>query len=114
MLIDIHHLRYCGSDTYAHHHEFSLVDSEFGTVVCGATETHMSPTNLGGGSAAGAIIMQYSKRNLNVARNLLRLLFIYQERYNWIMTNQIAWWQKFQPLFTQQLKLELDKYIALM
>ena len=69
--------------------------------------------NATSGGTAGAVINEYSKRNLNVAANLVKLLAIHKVAVGWSFEQQIKWWTLDQPLFTPELKAELDKYLAL-
>ena len=104
MLIDIQFKRYLGYNkkTKLYSYEFDITDSEFGSVVC-----------VGEGVVVGAVIAEYSKRKLNVAANLVKLLLLYKRRNGWEIATQIEWWQEDQPLFTPELKAEVDKYITL-
>ena len=85
--------------------QYELIDSEFGCIkgVCGATSW----------KTAGVIIIEYSKRNLNVAANLVKLLVLHKEKIGWSFEQQIKWWTLAQPLFTPELQTELDKYLLL-
>lgn len=113
MLVDIRFDHYTGYDHETRHHrQYALTDSEFGTVLVDG------PSNTGSHQAAcaGAVILEYSKRGLNVPANLARLLVVYYNKYDskWAsLPFQIDMWVRDQPLFTPKLKAELDKYLAL-
>jgi len=110
MLIDIQFKRYLGYNkkTKLYSYEFELTDGEFGSVVgVGAAREAAA------GAGAAEVIAEYSKRNLNVAANLVKLLLLYKRRNGWEIAEQIEWWQKRQPLFTTELKTKLDKLLLL-
>ena len=71
------HIKYLGKKDDKYSWEYELTDSDFGTIsgVCGGVEVW-------GGVA---VIQEYSKRNLNVAKNLM-LFFIWHNKFN-KMTN---------------------------
>ena len=108
MLIDIDYKRYLGYDekTKMHSCEFELTDGEFGSVV------GVGVGSAAGSAWAGAVIAEYSKRNLNVAANLMKLLLLYQKRYGYSIQQYIEWWMLYQPLFPQY-KEKLEKYLVL-
>lgn len=119
MLIDIQYKRYIGYDaaTKLHSYEFDITDSEFGSVVgVGAGDGDAGAVVGAGfegeGQGASAVIAEYSKRNLNVAGNLVKLLLICSKRYGYSIQQYIEWWTLYQPLFPQY-KEELNKYLTL-
>ena len=112
MLIDIQFKRELGYNkkTKIHSCEYELTDSEFGSVAGVGTGLD-GPVGVAG--VVGAVIAEYGKRNLNVAANLIKLLLLYKRRNGWEIASQIGWWQEYQPLFTPELKAEVDKYLVL-
>jgi hypothetical protein len=99
--------------TKLYEHEYDLIDSDFRCVVVAITDplAHAAGEAV---EAPGSVIQEYSKRKLNVAANLVRC-FKYQEKiYGWTIAQQIEWAEKWQPLFTPELKAELDKYLTLL
>ena len=113
MLTNIKCTRYLGYDaaTKLYSYEYELTDSEFGAVLVAGADDGVGAAT---GAGVAAVISEYSKRNLNVAANLVKLLLLCKQRYDWEIATQIKWWQLYQPLFTAELKAELDKYIALL
>ena len=67
---------------------YTLVDDEFGEVsgvgACGA----------GAGEGVAAIIIEYSKRKLNVEGNLVKYLTQYCSEYNYKLTELLAWYDQ--------------------
>jgi hypothetical protein len=88
-------------------YEFELIDSDFGKVVVVDHEVGVSA------SCPGPVIQEYSKRNLNVAVNLVRCFRFCEKRYGWTIAEQIEWAEKWQPRFTSEIKTSLDKYLTL-
>jgi hypothetical protein len=60
------------------------------------------------------VIQEYTKRNLNVAKNLLLYFQWYEKETGWSIAKQIKWAEKYQPLFTPQVKADLNKYLLLL
>jgi hypothetical protein len=110
MFQSIQYRCYLGYDdaTKLYSYEYKLIDSDFSCIAHGHT--------IGSGpgvAPAGAVIQEYGKRKLNVAANLIRCLRFCDKRYGLTIANQMAWTEKNCPLFTPQLKTELDKYLTL-
>lgn len=114
MLTNIKCTRYLGYDaaTKLYSYEYELTDSEFVAVLVAGARSGLAPRAHWGPGVA-AVISEYSKRNLNVAANLIKLLLLNKQRYGWEIATQIKWWQMYQPLFTPQIKAELDKCLVL-
>jgi hypothetical protein len=93
--------------TKLYSYEFELVDSDFGKVVVGAGAVGVAV------ASASAVMQEYSKRNLNVAANLIRYFKYQEKKCGWSIAGQIFWAEQYQPLFTPQLKQELQKYLIL-
>ena len=87
-----------------------MTDSEFGKLkVIGVSSIPGSTL----AADAGAVIAEYSRRGLNVAANLMQLVRLY-EKHSMNVLNNIDWWQRYQPLFTPELKAQFYKYLALL
>ena len=91
--------------TKLHSYLFKIIDEDFEEDVVG---TGHAPTE-------GAVINCYSKRNLNVSKNLF-LMFMFNEklygsRHNNIQ-QQISWCMEYQKLFPKY-KEEVEKYLLL-
>ena len=100
------HIKYLGYKDYKHSYEYELVDSEFGTI---------SGVGVGVGVAVGiAVIQEYSKRNLNVGKNLM-LAFVWHNKLypNWSIQQMIDYSKKNNPLFSQY-EEDLQKYLLLL
>jgi hypothetical protein len=96
--------------TKLHEDELDLIDSDFSCVV--VVVPLDGPTAVEG---AGAVIQEYSKRNLNVAANLIWCFRFYEKKWGHSIEQQIAWAEDYQPLlFTPALKADLQKYITLL
>jgi hypothetical protein len=85
-------------------YEYELIDSEFQTVVLVATANSLST----------AVIQEYSKRNLNVAANLV-LAFVWMNKHypGWSIREMINYSKHHNPLFEQYEK-DLQKYLVLL
>src|ERR1700742_708322 len=111
MFVSIKKKKFLGlnSKTELYEYEFELTDSEFGTVVTRAESA-------GEGAFAddvGIIISEYSKRNLNVASNLMKLIIFNERKYNWSINAQLNYYRKYQLLFSKEIEEELQKYLVL-
>jgi hypothetical protein len=93
--------------TEQYENEYELVDSDFGKVVVVDHGVGL------GGARPGAVIKEYSKRNLNVAVNLVRCFCFCEKKYGWSIAQQVEWAEKGQPRFTSEIKTSLDKYLIL-
>jgi hypothetical protein len=87
--------------------EYELTDSEFGTVlgIIGVGLNYCFEN---------AVIQEYSKRNLNVAANLMRAFIWYNKQYpGWSIQYLIEINKKHNPLFPQYEK-DIQKYLVLL
>ena len=86
------------------HYTFDLTDSDFlALAVPGPTYLHV-------------IIREYSKRNLNVAANIVRYIMWYQKRSSYFhsIADCLDAAMAYNPdLISPQLKLDLQKYLVL-
>jgi hypothetical protein len=88
--------------------EYELTDSEFGTV------SGVGAGTIAGGVEVGiAVIQEYSKRNLNVAANLIKGFIWYNKQYAHSIQHIIAYNKKYNPLF-QRYEKDLQKYLVLL
>jgi hypothetical protein len=86
-----------------HLYEYEIMDSDFSCIA-------VAPA----GAAGGVVIQEYSKRNLNVAANLIKFFLYHQKKYGYSIAKQIEWAERYQPLFTPELKADLNKYLLLL
>jgi hypothetical protein len=109
MFQSIEYIRYLGYNaaTKQYEYEFELIDSDFSCI--GVTCAGVVPR-----PGAGAVIQEYSKRKINVAANLIRYFRFYEKEYGYSIAEQIAWAEKNCPLFTPELKANLQKYLILL
>jgi len=115
MFVSIKHKEYLGYNSKINLYEckFELTDSEFRTVVVlGSVRGDAGWRGLLLADV-GIIISEYSKRNLNVAANLIKLIISYKEKYNWSINAQLNCYREYQPLFTKEIEEELQKYLTL-
>jgi hypothetical protein len=83
--------------------EYELIDSEFGTV------SIMSEHGIW-----GAVIQEYSKRNLNVAANLAVVFNWHNKKYpHWSIQELINYNKNHNPLFPPY-EEDLQKYLVLL
>ena len=92
-------------------YKYELVDSEFGTVsgVCGGVGVW---AEVGVGIA---VIQEYSKRKLNVGKNLVLAFVWYSKLYPdwWSIQQMIERNKKYNPLFSQY-EEDIQKYLLLL
>jgi hypothetical protein len=108
MFISWKYSQYLGKKDGKHTWEYELTDSEFGAVI-GVTNSI---------EIASVVIEEYSKRNLNVAKNLALVLIWEHEQNSWrpiqhIIDNN----REFNPLFPQyeeEVQKYLQKYMVLL
>jgi hypothetical protein len=114
MFQSIEYKRYFGYNvaTKLYEYEYELIDSDFSCVASAGANADLASVDLAS-VVAGAVIKEYSKRNLNVAANLVRCFCFCEKKYGWTIAEQIVWAEQYQPLFTPKLKVELDKYMVL-
>ena len=89
--------------------EYDLTDSDFGTV----SEVGVAPAV---GVASGlviAVIQEYSKRNLNVAKNLMLAFIWHNKKYPSMSIQELVDLNKKNPLFSQY-EEDLQKYLPLL
>jgi hypothetical protein len=113
MFQSIQYLNYLGYDqrTKLYSNLFKITDSDFEEEVADAGSAEPSGLGLG----AGAVITCYSKRNLNVPKNLLLLFMFNEKQYGfeyYSIQNQIFYCEQYQPLFPKY-KEEVEKYLLL-
>jgi hypothetical protein len=110
MFQSIEYIKYLRVDkkTKLHSYEFELTDSDFGCVkvVVGVEATIEVEI--------AAVIQEYSKRNLNVAKNLFLYFRWYEKKYDIWIASQIKVAEKCHPLFTPQIKADIEKYLLLL
>jgi hypothetical protein len=95
---------------------YDLTDSDFGQVriVVDDTMIQREGPNLGTAVAdAGAIITEYRKRKLNAPANLALFFRWFEKTRGVSIANQIQWAIGFQPLFTPELKQQVEKHLIL-
>jgi hypothetical protein len=91
--------------------DYELTDSKFETV-SGIVNIKKEAAYVG--LFVYAIIQEYSKRNLNVAKNLVLALDWWQKQYPyWSIQKSIDHNKKYNPLF-QQYEEDLQKYLVLL
>ena len=88
--------------TKLHSYLFKIIDEDFEEDVVG---TGHAPTE-------GAVINCYSKRNLNVSKNLFLMFMYYKKQYEYSIQQQISWCIKYQLLFPKY-KEDVEKYLTL-
>lgn len=117
MLIDITLIRVVDPVAYGtkgvHKFEYQITDSEFGVIRCiGSTSCMNADGSMVG--RADVIITEYTKRGLNVAANLAKMLTLYIIAHKEANVQAlIQACEDLQPMFAQY-KDELTKYLALM
>ena len=92
MFVSIQIVEYFSSDhksLYYWQFSYTLVDDEFGEV-----SGEVSDASVGMFAGAVAIIIEYSKRKLNVEGNLVKYLTQYCSKYNWKLTELLAWFDQ--------------------
>ena len=95
---------YLGYKDGKSHWEYELTDSDFGTV---------SGVGVWDGVGVG-VIQEYSKRKLNVAKNLMLAFVWYNKSYPWWPIQEIIDHnKKYNPLFSQY-EEDLQKYLLLL
>jgi hypothetical protein len=117
MFQSIEYTRFIGYDdaTKQYEYEFELIDSDFSCVVAsGVVVVVGARASENARAALGVVLQEYGKRKLNVAANLVRFFRSYEKEWGYSIELQIELAQKYQPLFTPELKAELDKYIVLL
>ena len=103
------HTKYLGKKDGKHSWEYELTDSDFGTV---------SGVGIWVGVMVGvavgiAVIQEYSKRNLNVGKNLMLAFVWHNKKYHyWSIQQLIDYNKKYNPLFSQY-EEDLQKYLTL-
>src|SRR5580698_6443195 len=107
-------IRYVGSIPELKSYIYIITDSDFGVVdVIVAENKRFWDLREGALERQTAIIQEYSKRKLNVAANLALFFCWHKKIYGYSIAQQIAWAEKYQPLFTPELKADLQKYLTL-
>jgi hypothetical protein len=115
MFKSIQDIKYLGYDkeTELYSYLFKIEDEDFEEEITGALGDRAAHTR----DIVGvrAVIKTYSKRNLNVSKNLLLLFMFYEKEYGkkyYSIEKQIENCMKYQPLF-QKYKEEVEKYLTL-
>jgi hypothetical protein len=116
MFQSIEYRCYLGYDdaTKLYSYEYGLTDSDFGKVVIAGDCIHHVGHTV---AWVGVVIREYSKRKLNVAANLVRYFCLTEKLWGYSIDysigHQIELAEKYQPLFTPELKADLNKYLIL-
>ena len=107
MFKSIKYNKYLGYDplTDLCSHEYEITDTDFVEIGHGLSRS-MSE----GGEAV--VINIYSKRNLNVAANLMLLFKLYHHRHRWSIQDQIYWCRR-NILGFDKYEKDLEKYLLL-
>ena len=101
------YIRHLGYKDGKHSWEYELTDSDFGTV---------SGVGVEGGSgvdAGVAVIQEYSKRKLNVAKNLMLSFSWWHKQYPYYSIQQIIDYNKKYNLLFSQYEEDLQKHLLL-
>ena len=89
--------------------EYELTDSDFGTVSGVGVGVDIAGVDVG-----IAVIQEYSKRNLNVAKNLMLFFIWYNKQYPYYSIQRIIDFnKKYNPLFSQY-EEDIQKYLPLL
>ena len=112
MFQSIEYTKHLGYNKKTSSYEYELTDSDFSCVV--VVVVVVVAVAVAVVVAVDAIIKEYTKRNLNVAYNLLLYFRWYEKQYGWSIAKQIEWAEMYQPLFTPQIKADLNKYLLLL
>ena len=109
MFQSIEYTNYIGynATTKFYSYEYELVDSDFSCVAITLAASFS-------GTVVGVVIQEYSKRKLNVAANLIRYFKYREKSHGYSIAQQIAWAEEYQPLFTPEIKADLQKYLTLL
>jgi hypothetical protein len=92
--------------------QYKITDSEFGIVSGVSDIMEIIPSSYV--EIAFAVIQEYSKRNLNVAANLVLAFVWYNKIYpGWSIQNMIDYNKKHNSLFSQY-EEDLQKYMVLL
>jgi hypothetical protein len=89
-------------------YRYELTDSGFGTI-SGVTEISWHSAAIG-----SAVIQEYSKRNLNVAANLIRAFIWYNKKYPYFSIQELINFNKNHNPLLQQYEEDLQKYLVLL
>ena len=109
MFKSIEYNKYLGYDKEKklYMYEYTIEDTDF-------TETAAAgATGAGRAAAAAAVINTYSKRNLNVPRNLLLYLKYAEKHWGWEIPTLISWCKRYTPDFNKYEK-DVERYLLLM
>ena len=107
---------YLGYKDGNHSFEYELVDSEFGTVsgVVVGDGPPIAYTNYNRVGVGVAVIQEYSKRKLNVGKNLMLAFIWYNKQHPYYsIQKMIDYNKKRNPLFSQY-EEDLQKYLLLL
>ena len=101
------YIKYLGKKDGNYPFEYEITDSDFGTVSGVGVD-------IAGVGVGVAVIQEYSKRKLNVGKNLM-LAFVWHNKQNpyWSIQKLIDYNKKNNPLFPQY-EEDLQKYLLLL
>lgn len=93
-----------------HNYEISIIDEDFKETITVSAVAFVSIAC----AAATAIIKIYSKRNLNVSKNIVAYMKYFDKQYGsyYDINNQIHWYKKDVPKFDNYLP-KIEKYLLL-
>ena len=101
---------YLGYKDGKHSWEYELTDSEFGTISVVGAEVGVGPEV----AVVVAVIQEYSKRKLNVGKNLMLAFVWYNKQHPyWSIQEMIDYNKEYDPLFPQY-EEEIQKYLPLL
>jgi hypothetical protein len=112
MFISYKNVEYLGKKDGKNTWRYELIDSEFGTVFGAVIDS--AETNSWVVFGVVAVIQEYSKRNMNVAANLVMAFKWYDKQYHFLSIQKIIDFnKKCNPLFPQY-EEDLQKYLVLL
>ena len=101
---------YLGYKDGKHSYEYELVDSEFGTV----TRVGVGVGVEVGVAVGVAVIQEYSKRKLNVGKNLALAFSWYHKQHPYFSIQEMIDYNKKYNLLFSQYEEDLQKYLPLL
>jgi hypothetical protein len=107
MFKSIQHLNGHDPKTKLYSYVYKIIDEDF--------EEEISEASVAADAGADAVIKTYSKRNLNVPKNLFLLFMFYEKEYGkkyYSIEQQIVYCMKYQPFFLKY-KKDVEKYLLL-
>ena len=116
MFKSITYRKYLGynKETDLYSYEYEIVDTEFTETAVGAVAAAAAAVALALAVAAeeAAVINIYSKRNLNVAKNLVIYLKYAEKHWRWEIPELISWCKQYTPNFSKY-EQDIHKYLLL-